>query len=198
MYEPLINESFFLGPLTVGQSETTHVSDELNMYIRQHEQSFLTKLMGAGLKDAFVNGMKGEGIQDRWKKLAYGHTFTWDPIVSKFGLSGQKQQVSFTGLVCNEAEGDNQMPFNSPIAQYVWFVWQQQHPFGTGGTGPTFTADKKKAYIVDRNAFAAQWNRMADTCAAFYAFMDMNAADYPEFTLATDQWWYPAFMNPLF
>lgn len=187
-YEPLINRSYFQGPLTIGQSDSDAVADELQLFIEDYEPQFLLKLMGRTLYDAFYEGMRGEDPDQRWIKLSRGASFTFDPGLSGYGGGGCTQQVEFYGLL---SEG-----FSNPIASYVFYWWERFHQVATGGLGKSVQQVVNGVRTNDAHAISAIWNQMGTVILAFYLFIDMNRADYPEFDLPHDQWWFPGIMDP--
>ena len=74
-----IDQSYFLGPLTVAQLSEPAVVNDLNNYINRFEPIILEAALGYDFYQAFLNGLNvgsDEVIEQRWMDLINGVAFT--------------------------------------------------------------------------------------------------------------------------
>lgn len=99
----LINESYFIGPLTIAQLGQQDVVDHLNVFINTMEPEILRAALGYDLYEALIAGIdvgSDETIDEKWLNLLNGSPFTSCSGIKKkwVGLAGGEntQTVSST------------------------------------------------------------------------------------------------------
>jgi len=216
LYEPFIDRTYFIGPITIGQVDQQAVEDELNLFIRKHEYEFLVQLLGLPLYKSFYEGMQGNAVDERWKAMAYGSFFLLDVNTVKTGykrnsMGGSycipvgeyydQMPVSYKGLV-KRPDGDENTDFlsagygaESPIAKYVYYYWMMSHASVSGGTGESIQQVQNGQAITNNRKMINAWNEMCNEVETFYFFLDMHIADYPEFNLIPDARFSPLPIN---
>lgn len=74
----LLDESYFIGPLTIAQLGQKAVSDSLTVFINRFEPKVLQAALGYDLYQAFIDGLdvgSGEEIEQKWIDLRDGKWF---------------------------------------------------------------------------------------------------------------------------
>lgn len=216
LYQPLIDNSYFEGELTIGSLENAAVAAELILFIRRHEIEFLTKLMGNSLFEAFHAAMKQTTPDNNWKRMAYGETFVLDVNKVKTGCKPSafggyeitpryrymdKMQVQYKGLMLIPSTDNFDDYINtgygadSAIAQYIYYWWMRNKETTTGGAGESKQQIHNAAAISNAQKMTTAYNAMCKTVFHFYLFLDMNADLFPEFDLDVNSRYNPAPIN---
>ena len=69
----------------------------------------------------------------------------------------------------------------SPLANYVWYKWQQTHQQITTAQGDRATVSDNLTTSYATELYVSVWNEMVDALADFYDWLGDNIADYPEY-----------------
>lgn len=216
LYAPLIDNSYFIGELTISMPQNSGVDEELIFYRRTHEYDFLIKLMGQALYNAFYTGVKEATVADRWQKMAFGLPFILDHNKVKTGCSinsfgtaipipryryFDKMNVNYKGLLKRASDTDNTDKLNdnygahSPIANYIFYWWERAHVTAPGTAGNSKQQVHNGQALINNQKMIRAWNDMCLQVFEFYLFLDMYIADYPEFDLEVNSRFNPAPIN---
>jgi hypothetical protein len=137
-----IDASYFIGELTIPNSDSLSVAERITWFINKYEPEFLRKLMGYPLYKAFVAGMNvvlPATPAQRFLDILYGKEYTdfqgyvqkWNGLVVTdspvFNLSGglaYKKPVYLTaGITPGFIAGINTVTFNGSVPTDDWRGW---------------------------------------------------------------------------
>lgn len=159
----LIDSSYFIGPLLIGQSDQATVNTVIEQFITRYENEYFLKIMGYNFKKLYEQGLlddvqKYKDIRDGKEYLgAYQQTEKW---------RGFKETAPFK---------------RSPIANYVYFQYMRNHATISSGTGEVKANQQNSRSMSSVNKATLMWNEMVEWNKEFHRFMYWNQEVYPEF-----------------
>lgn len=164
---PLIDSSYFYGPIAVAQITQPEVLLELNLYIAKYEPQVLTCLLGAALYAELLDAIAGDanlvaGGNAKYKAIR-------DGVLVYTDLYGQRN--SWIGLT-NASK-------SSPIANFVYFYYSRDHVTATTGTGEKVGDAENSTSVSSVNKQVHAWNELVDYCRALRLYILSNQANYP-------------------
>ncbi len=74
----------------------------------------------------------------------------------------------------------------SPLANYVWYKWQQTHQQTTTAQGDRQTNTENMGAHQNDALYVHVWNELVEFLPDFYEWLDTNVATYPEYN--GEQW----------
>lgn len=88
---PLIDRSYFIGELDIPNTHTAEIQERLDWFIEKHEPQLLRDLLGYPLSKAFMTGLMGAPVEQKWIDLLegveytdlYGNVHKWMGLVSQ-------------------------------------------------------------------------------------------------------------------
>lgn len=178
---PLIDSTYFDGPLIIAGLSGDDISDAVDAAIALYEPEYLRRVFGPSLYDAFVAGTTDlDDLDERWDWVVNGHTFTYNNLT-----------YYWPGLVKASA------PLQSPIANYVYYKYRQDNATLMQSTGGEAQAAFENAQSVSAaRKMIKAWNQMVDWNRTFWIMVDSlrdgsNDPIYPEWERygTTDDRW---------
>jgi hypothetical protein len=73
----LIDQSYFVGDLTIAGLDRPAVQQRLNLFIDKYEDEFLRNLLGHPLYTAFLNGLSAVTVDHKWLDLLQGKEYQY-------------------------------------------------------------------------------------------------------------------------
>lgn len=180
-----IDATYFVGELTVPNSDKPEVLQRLTLFISKYEPLFLQKLFGYPLYKAF--SAVAPPTDQRFLDILNGKEYT--------DFQGRLQK--WKGLVIPSLT-------QSCIANYVYYWYRRNSATQTAGIGEVVTQAENSRNDSPRKKMSSAWNEMHTWVIQFCQFMEATqVADptiYPEWTLADEHAALQtfAFMNPIF
>lgn len=162
----LIDSTYFVGDLTIPNTDVDAVQEALTWYITKYEDLFLRKLLGYPLYKAFIAGITPdpEAAPQRILDILNGKEYT--------SLQGFLTQ--WRGLLITEPEG------LSPIANFCHYWFRRNAATQFTGIAEVMTNAENSINQDPNQKMASAWNEMHDQVMQFIRFMDTNLALSPE------------------
>ncbi len=164
----IIDQSYFVGPLSIAQLSQAAVSATVNDYIDLHGNEFLIKALGQSLADAYLAGIdvgSDEVIEQRWLDLKDGILFTNQSELSR-------KWVGF----------DSGYPFPlNPVAGYVWWYLKRDGAIQMAGIGAVQAQAENAVNMSPGQPLSVAWNQMVKDVWVLHEYVLKNVAVYPEF-----------------
>lgn len=159
---PLIDTTYFYGPLQIAQLEQPAVQADLAQYIATYEPEILNIILGSALYAEYATGI----ITDVaiYVSIRDGATF----LDSKF------HTVYWPGLVQPTIK-------NSLIAKYVYYMYMQDHKTVTTGTGEKVLKAQNAVDTTPYNKMRRAYNSMVDDAFILLSYLRANSIIYPSF-----------------
>lgn len=73
----LIDQSYFVGDLTIAGLDRPAVQERLTLFINKYEDEFLRSLLGYPMYTAFLNGLSAMTIDQRWIDILQGKEYQY-------------------------------------------------------------------------------------------------------------------------
>jgi hypothetical protein len=73
---PLIDRSYFVGELNIPNTDRPEIQERLDLFIETYETELLRDLLGYPLYKAFMNGLQGAPVDQKWTNLLEGVEYT--------------------------------------------------------------------------------------------------------------------------
>lgn len=168
----LIDQTYFVGDLTIAGRTKTEVSERLALFIEKYENEFLRDVFGYDLYKALKDQWATyPSIDQRWKDLFDGKEYQY---------SGRTRQ--YRGLLFENGDGfssgDGQSM--SPIANYVYWHWIKDQTTQTVGLGEVASKSENAQLVSPATKMVRAWNEMSEWVQELYHFMQTSYATYPE------------------
>lgn len=80
----LIDTSYFEAELSIGQITSPAVAANMNLFIEKYEEEYLLNLLGYPLYKAFIDGLAGSPIDQRWLDILNGTDYTYGGYLRKW------------------------------------------------------------------------------------------------------------------
>jgi hypothetical protein len=156
--------SYFIGELNLSLSGTA-LTTLGTVWINRYENEYLYKALGYGFARLFIDGIAAGSPAQRWLDLKNGKEYTVNDVNYKW-------------------EGFSNTILKSPIANYVYALYQKNNSsttFGQGEGAPQMqNAQGVNASFKIHNA----WADMLVMNEQLYHFLNNNTATYPEWELS--------------
>lgn len=168
----IIDLTYFTGKINLPQIGTTDGNEQVLEFIQTYEPEFLQKLLGHDLWKAFSDGIQGSGpYAQRWNDLLNGKEFSYGG-----------RNYTWTGLLSKP----------SSIAQYVYYQFQEYQAQSTTLVGDAAPKTTNAQRVNPVPKMISAWNAMVDNNRLLAAFLNANAAVYPEWTIMSS-WRVPGY-----
>lgn len=73
---PLIDRSYFIGDINIANTHKVDIGERLDWFIEKHETPLLQDLLGYSLYKAFMAGLQGAPVDQKWTDLLQGAEYT--------------------------------------------------------------------------------------------------------------------------
>lgn len=160
----LVNNSFFIRDINIAQSNTSSVSEKIDMFISKYEPEFLLNLLGYPLYKKFIS--------ENSERMSY--------IINGCEFENENQDLSnFEGIILNDIK-------YSPIAQYVFCKILKKSQSIVTGVGVFTSKSDSGSNVVPSSDFSQSWNAMSDSVSVALDFLSLKKNEdgellYPEF-----------------
>lgn len=161
---PVIDRTYFTGPLAIANLSQPAVSSVVDTYILLKGEELLSKAMGESLKAAYLEGIEEVEVEERWSKLRDGLSFT----------NRYDRKAKWVGFKAESA-----IPLN-PVACYVWFHLQRDGSIQMSGIGSVQAQAENAANVSPAQPLSLIWNAMANDIKVLWDYLVTNKTDYPE------------------
>jgi hypothetical protein len=165
----LIDTSYFIGPLLIGQSDQATVSTRLTQFIDRYEKEYFLNLMGYNFKKLYDAGIAA--VTQKYVDIRDGKEYT-----NRWGVLDKWRGLKETD------------PKRSPIANYVYYWFERDTVTVTTGTGEVKPNQQNSRSIYAGNKMMTAWNEMVKWNWEFWNFMYSNQDTYPEFFQDLRNW----------
>lgn len=173
---PLIDRTYFVGPLHIPQANASGVAENLDLHIQRYEPRYLRAAMGPSMYAAFAAGLAAgsvpyfsEAFSDAFLKSTLA--VRWDWLVNGHTFSVNNTPVIWPGLASDE----------SPIAAFVYWQWRKNHFTTTQSTGGETLGSYENATAVSpAQKMVDAWNGMVEQTRALSMILGTTGL-YPEF-----------------
>jgi len=155
----LINESYFVGGLTIAQLSQEAVSLDVQWYIDKYEPLFLRESLGY----AFSKLMLDNPTEQRFIDLLEGSEYTYNDV-----------ERYFDGLA-------NETTLQSPIANYVFYQYVKQQIEQQVGLGTVQPKAENATVVIPEYTLIRVYNEMVEMIRNMHLFLKANATVYPEY-----------------
>lgn len=98
----LIDRDYFTGLINVANRDKPEIAENLDFFINHYEEKFMTAALGKSFYDLFLSGLVDDPIDQRWRDLLYGASYTkddrtyqWPGFVGKIKLVISMKAQSF-------------------------------------------------------------------------------------------------------
>lgn len=172
----LIDATYFIGPITLANTDKDYVSDGLQVFINRYEQEFLNNYLGWEFAKLFTTGLTAPSPAQRWIDLRSGVDYAFD-----------SQNYRWDGLI----RGTTAFTKYSPIAEYVYWQYTRNQAMPMTGVGTTTsqTENANRISPIDKQVFA--WNSMCEALKSMWEFLTRKSDVYPEFDICKTVKLYP-------
>ena len=152
---------------------TADVNSDVDADIALYEPRILKEVLGYELW-ALVNAYVALSSPQRILDLVEGTTYTID-------YNGRTQTINWNGLKNSDKI--------SPLAYYVYVMWQQNHVSNTSNVGETANKVELSDRVNPSQKMGSAWHKMRElwgyygqhiTEPSLYNFLVKNESDYPE------------------
>lgn len=157
----LINNSYFYGDLLIPQKSSAAVTANLNWFINQYEEKYLTEILGYELYRDFKAGIEAATPDQQWIDLRDGKEFT-----DRNGTLTKWKGLCFGTY--------------SPIANYVYYWYMRDSNTTTAGSGEV-SANVSEPVSPAFKMIRA-WNQMVQWNCELINFLDSNSVAYPQYS----------------
>jgi hypothetical protein len=161
---PLIDTSYFIGPITIAQIAQPAVEESVEEFIELNERDFLEKAMGVGFTAAFLAGIEGSTVdpEARWTDLIEGKIYT------RYG-----KQKRWVGLA-----GDGSL---SPVAAYIYWTYHRSKVIQSSGVGFVQSQAENATVVDSSHNLNSAWNIMLTTLRELWDYLHTESETYPEY-----------------
>lgn len=156
----LIDYTYFIGERNIPNTNRAEVLESLNALIAVREPEILTELFGYKMYKDFVAGI----AVAPWLVLKNGAEFTYAGVLLKW-----------RGLVNTQKD--------SLIADYVYYWYMRKNATQTTGVGEAATKTENSNRVSPVRKMTEAYNRMVDSISEMRLFIQVNAADYPDYRM---------------
>ncbi len=161
----LINSSYFIGERNIPNTLYPEVSSLIDHLISEHQEEYLTSLMGYELFKLFEAGLLVTPTPDqKWLDIKNGVAFT--------GLDGRAKK--WAGFV-------NATTLLSPIADYVYYWYSRNNSTQTAAMGEVQSKNENSSNVSSAGKQVRAWNDMVAKNKLLNEFLQVNYSTYPEF-----------------
>lgn len=168
----LIDQTYFVGDLTIAGRNKPEVAERLTLFIEKYEDEFLRDVFGF----SFYKALKSQWanyptVDQRWLDLFDGKEYEY---------SGRSKQ--YRGLLFENTDGfsSGTGQMMSPVANYVYWHWLKDQTTQTVGLGEVSSKSENASLVSPATKMVRAWNEMSEWVDELYYFMQTNYADYPE------------------
>jgi hypothetical protein len=166
----LIDETYFIGPLTIAQLGHKPTVDSLRDYITVGQEQLLQAAMGYELYKDFMAGLdvgSDEVVEQKWLDILNGVEFTslYDRLVK---WQGFQPEVKLRA---------------GPLTNYVFFNFVRSLNTQQTGTGTAQSKTQNAVQAPPDFKTTDAWNNMVDQIWLLWEFLRVNADTYPQFNL---------------
>lgn len=167
----LVDESYFIGPLEIAQLGQKAVVDKVTDFINRFEPVIMEAALGYDFYQAFLTALKVNPVEQRWKDLNNGASFTSTQLI-------KKRWTGFSGDPLSDS------PY-SPIAGFIYYEFMKDMASQNTGTG---YVKSKSENSESANPVRKPVNAFNESVRQIRVFWEMMQADqektvkvYPEF-----------------
>lgn len=160
----LIDQTYFQKRLTaIPNLNEPFVLAQLNNYLDIYEDEYLVKILGQELRDEFITGLSETVVDQKWKDLRDGVSFTYTDGV----------KYKWKGFLTSTKE--------SPIANYVmWYIVRDGNDTLTG-IGVVKSTGENSEVISPVSRMVNIYNQMVYQNRILEKFLITNATYYPNY-----------------
>lgn len=160
---PIITSLYFnSGVKNIPNISADAVAEGVDEAILIYEPEYLQKVLGYPLFAAFDTGRLAEEPEDRWVKLLSGSVFEYGGV-----------QIKWQGF-------QNEITYQSPIADYVMAKWAADESSNNTGIGESISKGIHAESASALPRVVANWNRMYEKNCILAAFIRSSGL-YPEY-----------------
>lgn len=159
----IIDESYFIGEITVAQRSQESVLEDLNFKIDKYERDFLHRFFGVKMTKDFLQGIEDE--DPKWLKLLNGDYFD----------DGNRYWMGF-------ANDEKQ----SIIANYVYWFYTRDLFMQETGSGSAIPQNENSTHANPTYKQIRAWNEMVDWIMTLHDYLYAN--DFSDYRWMSLHW----------
>lgn len=158
----IIDYTYFRGEIMIAQLSQAEVREDLQLLIDKYETSYLKKLLGLGLYNAFIAGIDPiSGADQKWLNILQGVEYEHNG-----------KDYEWIGFENSEKE--------SPIANYVYYKYITKEVEQTTGIGQVVPKAENAVIASADPKRVRAWNEMVNWQRGLIRYLDQNRNIYPE------------------
>ncbi len=177
-----IDSSYFIGSVTVAQLGQSSVVTDLEQIIKEHEESFLSDVLGYELYDAMIEGLDTATPDQKWLDLRDGAKF-----VTTTNFPGYFPFWTRTNWFLNSVRrtrwvGFQTTDFLSPLTAYCYYRYMEHLRTQPTGVGIVKATAGASAGGVDQGKMVKAWNQMSKDIVSLWLFLAAKGTEvYAEY-----------------
>lgn len=161
----IIDNTYFIGELDVPEASKSAFT---TVWINRYENEYLKKVLGTSFALEFISALSGTPAT-KWTDLRDGKTYTVG--TKTYEWIGFKDTVTHL----------------SPIANYIYAMWQLNHYTRTDSSGESIAAVQNSLNADPIGKVNQAWTRMKEWHSQLYHFLTNNSDTYDTFSISDVQ-----------
>jgi hypothetical protein len=183
----IINRNFFVGEINIPNANSVSISETLDLFIEKYENDFLINVLGQELYSDFITGVSQPVIDQIWKDLIFGKTYThqnqnytWKGLVAtrKPSLTVSIEDETIEPL----SETDTPVRYESLIAYYIYYWYVRNNVTQTAAMGEVSSSTENAMNSSPAYKLTRAWNWMSEWVEKLVHYLDANTDSYPNWT----------------
>lgn len=155
----LIDDTYFIGEITIAQLSEQSVADNLQIFIDKYEPLFLQEALGYG----FAKLMLDNPTEQRFVDLISGSEYTYNNVLRMwYGLANTDK------MYC-------------PIAQYIFYKYVRSQFEQQVGIGTMIPKAENATVVAPTYTLIKAWNDMVGYLHNMHCYLKSNEDIYPEY-----------------